>query len=131
MKPDPATLPRPATVIVLDDNETNLVLLRRILARRPGLDVLYESDGRRGLDLIRQRHPDLVLLDLNLPSMNGEAIVRDLRSDPAAAAIPVLMISGDATRETKRRLREAGADDYLEKPIKIQALLDAIDRLLL
>jgi CheY-like chemotaxis protein len=131
MKPDPATRPRPATVIVLDDNETNLVLLRRILARRPGLDVLYESDGRRGLDLIRQRHPDLVLLDLNLPSMNGEAIVRDLRSDPAAAAIPVLMISGDATRETKRRLREAGADDYLEKPIKIQALLDAIDRLLL
>ncbi len=109
MRPDPATRQRPATVVVVDDNETNRTLLRRILARRPGLQVLSESDGRRGLDLIRQRNPDLVLLDLHLPTIDGETVVREIRSDPATAATPVLVISGDANPATKRRLRETGA----------------------
>jgi CheY-like chemotaxis protein len=119
-----------ATVVVVDDNETNLVLLRRILARRSCLNIRYESDGRRGLDLIRQCSPDLVLLDLHLPTMDGEAIVREVRTDPATAAIPVWVISGDATAATKRRLREAGANEFFEKPFKIQALLDAVNDLL-
>ncbi len=130
MKPGPATHQRPATVVVVDDNETNLALLRRILALRAGLDVLYESDGRRGLDLIRQRNPDLVLLDLHLPTMDGETIVREVRSDPATAAVPVVVISGDANPETRRRLREAGVTDYYEKPLNIQTLLDAVNSLL-
>jgi CheY-like chemotaxis protein len=130
MKPDPATRQRPATVVVVDDDETNLTLLRRILARRPGLDVLAESDGRRGLDLIRRCNPDLVLLDLHLPTMDGETVVREIRSDPATAATPILVISGEANPQTKRRLREAGATDYLEKPLNVQALLDTIDSLL-
>jgi CheY-like chemotaxis protein len=121
----------PATVVVVDDNETNLMLLRRILARRSGLDVMYESDGRRGLDLIRRHNPDLVILDLHLPTMDGETIVRAVRSDPAIASTPLVVISGDANSDTKRRLRDAGANDYLEKPFKIQALLDTINSLLL
>jgi len=130
MKPDPAAHRRLATVVVVDDNETNLTLFRRILARRPGLDVLYEPDGRRGLDLVRQRNPDLLLLDLHLPTMDGETVVREIRSDPTTAATPVVLISGDANAQTKRRLREAGATDYLEKPLNVQALLDAINSLL-
>jgi len=122
--------PTLATVVVVDDNETNLALFRHVLARRPGLDVLLESDGQRGLDLIRQRSPDLVLVDLHLPTIDGETIVRAVRSDPATAAIPVVVISGDATTRTKRRLREAGASDYFEKPFKIQALLDVVNGLL-
>jgi DNA-binding response OmpR family regulator len=129
-RPDSATGQHPATVVVVDDNETNLLLLRRILARRPGLDAQYETDGRRGLELIRKYRPDLVLLDLNLPSMDGVTIVRELRSHPATAATPILVISGDATTETKQRLHEAGVNDYLEKPLRIQALLDAINRIL-
>jgi CheY-like chemotaxis protein len=121
---------RHATVVVVDDNETNRRLLRRILANRPGLDVLFESDGRRGLDLIHQRSPDLILIDLHLPTLDGETILRTLRSDPATTAIPVVVISGDATTETKRRLREAGANAYLEKPLRIQAFLDVVDSLL-
>ncbi len=130
MRPDPATRQRPATVVVVDDNETNLTLLRRILARRPGLQVLSESDGRRGLNLIRQRNPDLVLLDLHLPTIDGETVVREIRSDPATAATPVLVISGDANPATKRRLRETGATAYLEKPFNVQAVLDAVNSLL-
>jgi CheY-like chemotaxis protein len=130
MKPGPAARQRPATVVVVDDDQTNLTLLRRILARRPGLDVLSESDGQRGLDLIRQQNPDLVLLDLHLPTMDGETIVRELRSDPATAATPVIVISGDTNPETTRRLQEAGATDYLAKPLNIQAFLDTINGLL-
>ncbi len=130
MKPDPVTPQPPATVVVVDDDETNRILLQRILARRPGLDTLYESDGRRGLDLIRERNPDLIVLDLHLPSMDGETVVREVRSDPATAATPILVISGDANSETKRRLREAGATAYLEKPFNLQAFLDAINGLL-
>jgi CheY-like chemotaxis protein len=125
-----ATRQPPATVVVIDDSDANLTLLRRILARRSGLEVLYESDGRRGLDLIRRRNPDLVLLDLHIPSMDGETVVRELRSDPATAAIPVVVISGDTDAETKRRLREAGATDYVEKPFNVHAFLDAINGLL-
>jgi two-component system cell cycle response regulator len=115
---------------VIDDNETNRTLLRRILARRPGLHVLYEADGRRGLDLIHRCNPDLVLLDLHLPTMDGDAVVREVRSHPATAAIPVVVISGAADPETKRRLRDAGATDYFEKPLNVQVLLDAINGLL-
>jgi CheY-like chemotaxis protein len=118
------------TVVIVDDNDTNLALLRRILARRPGLDVLSESDGRRALDLIRQRRPDLVLLDLNLPTMDGETVIRELRTDPATAAVPVVVISGNTDTATKQRLRAAGADNYLEKPLQITVLLDLIDDLL-
>jgi CheY-like chemotaxis protein len=121
---------RPATVVVVDDHATNLILLRRILTRRPHLRVLSESDGQRGLDLIRQHGPDLVLLDLHLPTLDGEAIVREIRADPALAAIPVAIISGDATPQTRQRLHDAGADEYVEKPINIQALLDVVDALL-
>jgi len=62
--------------------------------------------------------------------MDGETVVREIRSDPTTAATPVVLISGDANAQTKRRLREAGATDYLEKPLNVQALLDAINSLL-
>jgi CheY-like chemotaxis protein len=130
MKSDPATPQPPATVVVVDDDKINLTLLQRILARRPGLDVLHESDGRRALDLIRERNPDLIVLDLHLPGMDGETVVREVRSDPATAATPVVVISGDAASETKRRLREAGATAYLEKPFNLQTFLDTINGLL-
>lgn len=130
MSPDDQTGLAPATVAVIDDNQTNLTLLRRVLARRPGLDVLYESDGQRGLDLVRQRNPHLVILDLHLPTLDGESILRALRSDPATAATPIVIVSGDATTQTKQRLRDAGATAYLEKPFKIQPLLDTINDLL-
>jgi CheY-like chemotaxis protein len=130
MTADPETRQSPATVVVVDDNETNLTLFRRILARRPGLQVLCEVDGQRGLDLIRQRNPDIVLLDLHLPGLDGETVVREVRSDPAIAAIPVVVVSGDANPETKQRLQEAGATHYVDKPINIHSLLDTIDALL-
>ncbi len=127
---DPTHSPRPTTVVVIDDNQANLLLLQRALRLHKGLEILVESDGRRGFELVNARQPGLVLVDLNLPTMDGETILRALQADPATAAIPAVVISGDATPETKQRLREAGAHDYLEKPLKIPTLLELVTRIL-
>jgi CheY-like chemotaxis protein len=82
------------------------------------------------VELARQHRPDLVLVDLHLPDMHGEEVLRRLQADPATAAIPVLVISADATARQVERLRAAGARAYLTKPIDIQAFLDLVDQFL-
>ena len=109
--------PTLATVVVVDDNEVNLALFRHILARRPGLDVLLESDGQRGLDLIRQRSPDL----------GGDQVLQQLRDDPATTSIPVVILSADATPGQVQRLLSAGASAYLTKPFDVRELLRIVD----
>jgi CheY-like chemotaxis protein len=127
--PDSATADHLGAVVVIDDNETNRLLLQRILAFRPGLEVLTASDGQRGLELVRERKPDLVLTDINLPTMGGEEILRTLKSNPETAHIPVIVVSGDVTPQTRRRLLEAGAQAFLEKPFPLQTVLDLVDDL--
>jgi len=122
--------PGRATVIVIDDNPANVLLLQRALRLRDDLEVLVESDGRRGFELVSAQKPDLVLVDLHLPTMDGESILQALQADPATAEIPVVVISGDATPETKQRLHHAGAQHYLEKPFKIPTLLELVARIL-
>jgi CheY-like chemotaxis protein len=119
-----------ATVVVVDDNAANVLLVQRILDRLPDLEVLSESDGQRGLELIRQRQPDLVLLDLNLPSIDGEGILAALRADPGTSRIPVVIMSGDAIPETARRLQAAGAAMFIAKPFELATLLDTVNVLL-
>jgi DNA-binding response OmpR family regulator len=81
------------------------------------------------LALARRHRPSLVLLDLNLPDVPGEEVLRRLRADPLTAGAAVVMISGDATSEQPARLRELGAIDYITKPFDIERLLDIVDRL--
>ena len=85
--------------------------------------------GSLALDLAREHRPDLVLLDLNLPDIQGEEVLRRLRADPTTATVPVVVISGDATPGQASRLRRVGADDYLTKPFDIARLLGVIDAL--
>jgi CheY-like chemotaxis protein len=101
-----------------------------MLAQRPHLQVLTESDGQRGLDLIRRHQPALVLTDITLPTIDGEQILRILKSSPETAQIPVVMLSGDVTPETRERTHQAGARAFLDKPINMRTLLDLIDELL-
>jgi CheY-like chemotaxis protein len=119
-----------ATVVVVDDNEVNVMLVRKILALRPGLDVVCESDGRRGLDLVTRLQPDLVLLDLRLPGMGGEEVLREMRANADTSDIPVLVTSAESSERLKQRLRDAGAQGYLEKPVEISAFLDMVEDLL-
>jgi CheY-like chemotaxis protein len=119
-----------ATVVVIDDNEANLDLLRRVLAKRPGIRAVFGRDGAEGLALVSAERPDLVLLDMHLPLIGGAEVLRRIKADPATAGTSVVVLSGVADAETIRQTRHDGADGYLTKPFDVRELLDLTDRLL-
>jgi CheY-like chemotaxis protein len=118
------------TVLYIEDNLANLQLIEGIIAYRPGIQLVSAMQGSIGVDLARQHHPDLVLLDLHLPDMSGEEVFRRLREDEATRAIPIVIVSADASRETLRRLEDAGAKRFLTKPVNVELFLATIDELL-
>jgi CheY-like chemotaxis protein len=115
------------TVVHIEDNLANLKLMERIFSRFPGTRLVPALQGRLGIELTRQHHPDLVLLDLHLPDINGLSVLHTLKTDPATSAIPVIMISADATNSQMQRLLDAGAAAYLTKPLDVEELLSIID----
>ena len=120
----------PKTVLYVEDNLSNLRLIDRVLAGRPGIKLLSAVRGALGLDLARQHRPDLILLDLNLPDMHGADVLRSLRESPNTSSIPVVVISADATAAQIERLLAGGARDYLTKPIDVKQFLVTVDDLL-
>lgn len=119
----------PRAVLYVEDNPSNVRLVERVLARRPGVSLLVATRGSVGLELARQHRPDLVLLDLNLPDLPGAVVLEQLRAEPLTRDIPVVVISADATPQQSERLKAAGAADYLTKPFDIERLLAIIDGL--
>jgi PAS domain S-box-containing protein len=117
-------------VLHIEDNPSNLRLIERVLARRADVEVVSAMQGRFGIELARQQHPALILLDLHLPDINGEEILRHLLDDPATASIPVVMVTADATAGQVQRLLSAGASAYLTKPLDIAKLLSLVDEML-
>lgn len=115
-------------VLCIDDVESNIHLMERILARRGGFDVHAALRGREGIDKTRELHPDLVLLDLRLPDMSGLDVLRELRADAATADVPVVVVSADPGPEQERDLIAAGAFAYVVKPFAIQEFLEVVDR---
>jgi PAS domain S-box-containing protein len=118
------------TLLYVEDNLANLTLVESILESRPGWRTIPALQGRLGAELAREHEPDLVLLDLHLPDVQGDEVLRRLRADVRTAHIPVVMISADATPRTIERLRAQGADAYLTKPLDVDEFLSTIDRLL-
>ena len=125
----PADSPK-GRVLYVEDNPANVILVERILALRPGIEFLTAVTGSLGIDLARGYRPDLILLDLNLPDLSGDTVLARLRADPSTAAIPVAVVSADATAGHVERLRAAGAHDYLIKPFAVAELLRLIDDVL-
>jgi signal transduction histidine kinase len=131
----PATVgregPRAARkVLYVEDNLANLNLVESIFEDRPEIQLLPALQGRMGLELAREHGPDLILLDLHLPDIAGEEVLRELRSDSRTLDIPVLVISADATPRQITRLRQAGAQGYLTKPLDVDEFLAEVDSLL-
>jgi CheY-like chemotaxis protein/anti-sigma regulatory factor (Ser/Thr protein kinase) len=118
------------TLLYIEDNLTNLHLMQRVVARRPGIRLLHAPQGRMGLELARTRHADLVLLDLHLPDMSGMEVLGQLRADPATSNVPVYIVSADATAGQVLRMRSAGAVGYLTKPLDIRRVLGLLDAIL-
>lgn len=115
------------TVLYIEDNASNIRLLERVLGRRPGVQLLAAREGGAGIERARRDRPDLVLLDLHLPDMPGEDVLRRLWADPATRPIPIAVLSADATPSQVKRLLAAGATTYLTKPLDLSALLRLID----
>jgi signal transduction histidine kinase/DNA-binding NarL/FixJ family response regulator len=118
------------TIVYIEDNLSNLKLIQAIFNLRAGIKLFTAMQGGLGIDLVREHSPDLVLLDLNLPDLTGQEVLARLRRDPTTSAVPVLMLTADATPGQKERLLAAGANGYLSKPINIPAFLKAVDEML-
>ena len=124
----PKDLESRGTLLYVEDNRSNVRLLERLIARRRGVRLIAASTGEEGLAQARRARPDLVLLDLHLPDMPGEEVLRLLRADDATREIPVAVLSADATTAQRHRLIGAGAAAYLTKPVDISELLGLIDQ---
>jgi PAS domain S-box-containing protein len=115
------------TVLYVEDNLSNVKLLERLVERRPEVVLMVAMQGQIALDLAGEHVPDLILLDLHLPDMSGEDVLRALRAEPRTAEAPIVVLSADATAGGPGRLRALGATDYLTKPFDIPRLLEIID----
>jgi CheY-like chemotaxis protein len=115
------------TVLYAEDNPSIRALIATVVARRADTRLLSAGLGREAIELARRHHPDLVLLDLNLPDIPGETVLAALRGDPATRDVPVVVISGDPSPDRVEQLRAAGASDYLVKPLDLQRLVTVLE----
>lgn len=130
-EPDPAAVTRPpATILYIEDNLPNLALIETILTDRPEIRLLSAVQGKLGLLMAIEKRPELILLDMHLPDLRGDEVLRRLMSDPRTARTPVVVVSADATPATLDRLTSAGAAAYLTKPLDVGDFLETIDRFL-
>jgi len=119
-----------ATVLYVEDNHANVSLMKRILSRRPHVVLLHAPDGHAALDMLRTQRPDFVILDLHLPDLHGDEVLRRIWEDPTTRDIPVAMLSADASSASRRRLLASGAIAFLAKPLDVADVLDLLDRTL-
>jgi CheY-like chemotaxis protein len=117
-------------VLYVEDNDANFMLMSRILESRPTIELIRAPLGETAVKLAAEFKPDLVLLDLNLPDFPGSEVLRRLRADSTTEAIPVIVISADATPSQIEKLLSAGARNYLTKPFSIEILLAVVDEAL-
>ena len=122
--------PRPRTILHIDDQPANLALVERVLETRPDLRLLSAADGRAGLALAREHRPDLILLDLHLPDIPGDEVIRRLHNEPRTRHIPVVVLSADADAGADRAAAPARRARIRHQAFKIQTLLQALDALL-
>jgi len=117
----------PHTLLYVEDNQANMQLVERIIARRPDMRLLSAGDAIVGITLARTRQPEVILMDINLPGMSGLQALKILREDPLTAHIPVLAISANAMPHDIKKGLEAGFLRYITKPIDVNEFLEALD----
>lgn len=116
-------------ILLVEDNEMNRDMLSRRLERK-GLRVLVAVDGEQGLALARSEAPDLILMDMSLPVMDGWSATRHLKANPETRTIPIIALTAHAMADDRSRCLESGCDDYDTKPIEFTRLMGKIQTLL-
>ena len=133
-KPGPAppaaprlvTSDRLRTVLYVEDNPANLTLVEQLLARHSDLRLISARDGNLGIAVARASQPDVILMDINLPGLNGFEAMKVLRADPDTAHIPIVALSANALPRDVKKGVDAGFFRYLTKPIKVNELMDTL-----
>jgi two-component system, cell cycle response regulator DivK len=118
-----------AKVLLVEDNEMNRDMLSRRLIRR-GYEVVFAVDGQQGVDMARSEKPDIILMDMSLPVMDGWEATRRVKSDEASRSVPVIGLTAHAMSGDREKAIEAGCDDYDTKPVELDRLIEKIERLL-
>jgi two-component system, cell cycle response regulator DivK len=118
-----------ARILLIEDNEQNRYLATFLLEQR-GHEVHHAGTGPRGLELAAELRPDLILLDIQLPGMDGHAVARALKSDPELRTIPIVAVTSYAMVGDREKCLEAGAEGYLEKPISPETFVTEVERFL-
>jgi two-component system cell cycle response regulator DivK len=119
----------PKRILVVEDNPRNLKLVR-VLLEGEGYEVLETGHGERVVHLARSWRPDLILMDIQLPGMDGLAATRELKADPATRDIPIIAMTALAMKGDRERALEAGCDAYIRKPMRTVEFLRAVSELL-
>ncbi len=114
-----------STILIIEDNDKNLKLIRDVLQVK-GYATLEAVNAEDGIELARKHRPGLVLMDIQLPGMNGIEALRVLRADPATAAIPVIAVTASVMQQDRKLITDAGFDAYVGKPINLKEFLDAV-----
>jgi two-component system, cell cycle response regulator DivK len=117
-----------STVLIVEDNDKNMKLARDVL-RAKGYDTLEAVTGEEGVKLAKEKKPDLVLMDIQLPGINGIEAFRQIRADAATKAIPVVALTASVTPTDRSAITAAGFDAFLGKPINLKEFLETVRRM--
>ncbi len=128
--PSLLSISQSVTLLYIEDNTSNLRVMKSLLEEAPQVRLLTAMQGGLGIELARQHRPDLILLDLHLPDLSGSEVLQQLQSEPSTRAIPVVIVSADATFNQIERLLAAGASRYVTKPIDIKKLIGILEEIL-
>ena len=119
-----------SVILIVEDNEKNLKLVRDVLQVK-GYDTVEAGTAEEGIQLALQRRPDLVLMDIQLPGMNGIEALKVLRADPATEQIPVVAITASVMQQDRQQIIDSGFDGFIEKPFNLRDFLSAVQAALL
>ncbi|MYZ46672.1 response regulator [Propylenella binzhouense] len=115
----------PKTVMIVEDNELNMKLFNDLL-RANGYDTLPMRNGYEALDMLKQRQPDLIIMDVQLPEISGLEVTRKVKQDESLKHIPVIAVTAFAMKGDEERIRQGGCEGYLSKPISVATFIQAV-----
>ncbi|MDX2074029.1 MAG: response regulator [Alphaproteobacteria bacterium] len=116
-------------ILIVEDNDLNLKLFRDLLAAH-GYDTIETKEGLEAIVLTRAEHPDLILMDIQLPEISGLDVTRRLKADPAICHIPIVAVTAFAMKDDEEKIMAAGCEAYLSKPIAIATFMETVRRFL-
>ncbi len=119
-----------ATILYVEDNPDNRMLVRRILLSED-YALLEAKDGSEALNVLKNEHPDLILMDINMPDMDGYTLTATIKAMPGFERTPILALTANVMRCDKEKTLEAGCDGYIQKPLDIDQLIREVERFLL